>query len=171
MRCFRAPPLGKPQVVLCSGLDYFTSALLAYGVAAAALRRESSGSSICRLMRIASLRQAPAKHRGMSGDDKESYIRRRTTRNSRSKSLRLIALKRYRSVLDINRYGRTSASQCIIQMHSDHRAIYSVPAKTAQRLLKSCVGYDTHTAERHQDQVVARSGTIDWRLDCATCWS
>jgi formyl-CoA transferase len=40
---FQGATTGKPQVVLGSVLDYFTSALLAYGVAAALYHRERSG--------------------------------------------------------------------------------------------------------------------------------
>jgi formyl-CoA transferase len=40
---FQGTTTGKPQVVLGSVLDYFTSALLAYGVAAALYHRERSG--------------------------------------------------------------------------------------------------------------------------------
>jgi crotonobetainyl-CoA:carnitine CoA-transferase CaiB-like acyl-CoA transferase len=40
---FQGTAAGKPQVVLGSVLDYFTSALLAYGVAAALYHRERSG--------------------------------------------------------------------------------------------------------------------------------
>src|SRR4029077_18570654 len=40
---FQGAAAGTPQVVLGSVLDYFTSALLAYGVAAALYHRERSG--------------------------------------------------------------------------------------------------------------------------------
>ena len=43
-RCSRAAGRTKPQLVLGSVLDYFTSALLAYGVAAALFHRERSGT-------------------------------------------------------------------------------------------------------------------------------
>src|ERR1700751_6065184 len=41
---FQGTAAGKPEVVLGSVLDYFTSALLAYGVAAALFHRERSGT-------------------------------------------------------------------------------------------------------------------------------
>ena len=44
MAVFQGGGPDKPQVVLGSVLDYFTSALLAYGVAAALFRRERSGT-------------------------------------------------------------------------------------------------------------------------------
>jgi crotonobetainyl-CoA:carnitine CoA-transferase CaiB-like acyl-CoA transferase len=44
MAVFQGGRPDKPQVVLGSVLDYFTSALLAYGVAAALFRRERSGT-------------------------------------------------------------------------------------------------------------------------------
>src|SRR5262249_56347219 len=40
---FQGTAAEKPQVVLGSVLDYFTSALLAYGIAAALFHRERSG--------------------------------------------------------------------------------------------------------------------------------
>jgi formyl-CoA transferase len=43
MAVFQGGGTGEPQLVLGSVLDYFTSALLAYGVAAALLHRERSG--------------------------------------------------------------------------------------------------------------------------------
>jgi crotonobetainyl-CoA:carnitine CoA-transferase CaiB-like acyl-CoA transferase len=44
MAVFQGGGLDKPQLVLGSVLDYFTSALLAYGVAAALFHREKSGT-------------------------------------------------------------------------------------------------------------------------------
>jgi CoA-transferase family III len=44
MAVFQGGGADKPQLVLGSVLDYFTSALLAYGVAAALLQRERSGT-------------------------------------------------------------------------------------------------------------------------------
>ena len=44
MAVFQGGGVEKPQLVLGSVLDYFTSALLAYGVAAALFQREKSGS-------------------------------------------------------------------------------------------------------------------------------
>jgi crotonobetainyl-CoA:carnitine CoA-transferase CaiB-like acyl-CoA transferase len=43
MAVFQGSGADKPQVVLGSVLEYFTSALLAYGVAAALFKRERSG--------------------------------------------------------------------------------------------------------------------------------
>src|SRR5205085_6204266 len=43
MAVFQGGGADKPQVVLGSVLDYFTSALLAYGAAAALFKRERSG--------------------------------------------------------------------------------------------------------------------------------
>ena len=43
---FQGGGIDKPQLVLGSVLDYFTSALLAYGVAAALFRRERSGGGV-----------------------------------------------------------------------------------------------------------------------------
>jgi hypothetical protein len=71
-------------------------------------------------------------------------IRRRTTCNRRSKSLRSIACPRYRSVLDINRCRKAVASQRIIQLHSDRGTIYRVPG----RAYAPRGGYWAHRAER-----------------------
>ena len=76
------------------------------------------------------------------------YIRRRTTRNRRSKSLRSIACPRYRSVLDINRYRKAAASQRIIQLHSDRGPAHRVHGRAYATCLKTCGSPVAQGAER-----------------------